>query len=321
MSTQAAILTRMFACALTALGCMELRLARADPNSRSPTGIIQYNVKGGQGGWTAESQTRVKQVALIINEIKQLKGAAKPIDFITLEQADQPLLADDLVKAGMRGWTTIVSQCGQNTSKAPPDKIQLSYSDDWVLIKGPALQNPLANSYALDVCWMPGRPYNIAYFKNKRNHLEVIIVVVHLPHCRNRDFAACETGWHSAEFIENLRKVVPGYLTEARQPTLIVSGDLNELGEDGGLMDLAHLFGQSGPAFFKSTNVKTCCEDNGFVGAYDHIVTNGGSISETEIIEDGAYPFNPDFNKHHPNERVHNEEHKAMYSVVMLPML
>lgn len=281
---------------------------------QTAVGVIQYNVKGGQGGWTKKGgaqgneDIRAKQVALIVKEISARKAAGDPVDFITLEQADMPLLQDDLQNAGLLNWNTLISVCKY-------DQIQLSYSPDWQLAAG---TTPASG------CWQQGRPYNIASFSNARTGATVLYVIVHMPHIQHlnqctvpitpSDFGA----WHLSSFTGDVAKVAGS--GDLAKLNLIISGDMNELGACGTPGDFANIFSAFG-AVTKSPNRNSCCDDNGFTAAFDHIVTNTGTISKTAIIDDGVYPLDPGF-----NERVctgsycpRNEEHKAIYGVVTLP--
>jgi hypothetical protein len=296
---------------------LALSNAPADSAGQTTIGVMQYNVKGGQGGWTDIDQIRAKQIQLIVNEIKELKAKASPIDFITLEQAHPPALAEDLREAGLLGWTTIGSQCPQRDPNKSPDDLQLSYSADWALV-AKAGQNPLVEGYTANACWEWGRPYNIAYFHNKKTDVNVLFVIVHMPHCWY-GLVGCFDEWHVPDFMNDVRKAVGDGLVDLKLLNFIASGDMNELGQDGGPTDFEFVFKQFG-AVTKSPNVKTCCQDNGFSASYDHLVTNRGTILETSIIDNGAYPIDPDFDARHPNGEVHNEEHKAIYGVVTLPI-
>jgi hypothetical protein len=56
-------------------------------------GIIQYNVKGGQGGWTAFNGILKQQIRLITDQIN-----ASAVDFLALEQAgEQPGLPGPII--------------------------------------------------------------------------------------------------------------------------------------------------------------------------------------------------------------------------------
>jgi hypothetical protein len=298
---------------LGAGSCLLPLIFPANAVGQTSVGVIQYNVKGGQGGWTEATQTRAKQVQLIVNEVKALRDHANSVDFISLEQADPPLVAEDLKEAGLEGWTTIASQCSF-------DRLQLSYSPDWELIVNKGLQNPLAEGYAADACWQWGRPYNVAYFHNSKSNTDVLYVIVHMPHCKDirSDNPKCFDDWRVADFGNDVRKVLGTDVADLTGLNLIVSGDMNELGQYGTEADFTKVFQQFG-TLTKSPNVQSCCEDHAFSFSYDHIMANKGTIAEPVIINNSAYPIDPDFNKQHPDGKVHNEEHKAIYGVVTLP--
>jgi hypothetical protein len=67
----------------------------ADTPDDTQIGVIQYNVKGGQGGWTTSSGILSAQIGIIEH---QINSAA--VDFIALEQATEmaglpsPLISD-----------------------------------------------------------------------------------------------------------------------------------------------------------------------------------------------------------------------------------
>jgi hypothetical protein len=110
----------------------------------------------------------------------------------------------------------------------------------------------------------------------------------------------CLDKWRVQDFLDDVHKVVAGEVADLTKLKMIVSGDMNELGEDGGPADFAHIFKQFGEVK-KSSNVETCCEDNGFSASYHHFVTNSGTISEPVIIDNGDYPIDPRFNERHPD--------------------
>jgi hypothetical protein len=195
-------------------------------------GIIQYNVKGGQGGWTTVNGVLDKQVQLIANQIK-----TNGVDFITLEQASEKPGSPDpfsishrLDKQGLTGWNTIVSVCNK-------DVTQLSFSSDWRLVEVPKKGNPLLNAAFPQRGWKAGgcepgsdgRPYNIVYLQNKAM-LKVLLVIVHMPHC-HENAAICTSHWNLDRFHEDITMVVGTSNTSSIN--LIVAGDMNELGDRG----------------------------------------------------------------------------------------
>jgi hypothetical protein len=111
-------------------------------------GIIQYNVKGGQGGWTAVNDIVTQQIRLIARQVK-----LGTVDFIALEQADLqagvpgPIISDSLEKDGLTGWNTIASACNKDTT-------QLAFSSTWELVKATAVTNPLRNGTSKQPGWI-----------------------------------------------------------------------------------------------------------------------------------------------------------------------
>ena len=268
-------------------------------------GIIQYNVKGGQGGWEEANDIRRDQIKIIAKKIKDEQRNKRTVDFVTLEQADPPLLDEALNKEGLPGWTTIGSQCGL-------DRLQLSYSADWELASG-GTTNPLSDNYVNDICWKEGRAYNIAQFRSKNGSATVLMVVTHMPHC-------CVNESQTSRFMDDVKKVLGVEAGDYKKFNIIISGDLNRPNKGGDWMDFDNVFNQFGDftASLSVKSVKTCCAYNEFSRSYDHVVTNRGTISDPEIIGDG-YPVDRDFNDRHPDGKQRNEEHKAVFVVVTLP--
>lgn len=58
------------------------RLENGRADKPPSIGVIQYNVKGGQGGWTDTDGVLSAQVRIIVNRMRS--GA---VDFVALEQA------------------------------------------------------------------------------------------------------------------------------------------------------------------------------------------------------------------------------------------
>jgi hypothetical protein len=164
----------------------------------TPVGVIQYNVKGRQGGWIEEGGVMDVQVHLIAEKIK-----ASAVDFVALEQASEmagssrTLISAKLAENGLEGWNTVVSSCNK-------DATQLAFSTKWELVPGTSSSNPLQNGTTPQRGWViggcepggDGRPYNIAYFRNKETDLKLLVVVVHLPHCRPVNPEACIATWN-----------------------------------------------------------------------------------------------------------------------------
>jgi hypothetical protein len=269
-------------------------------------GIIQYNVKGGQGGWTKAGGVLDTQVHLIANKIK-----VSPVDFVALEQAGEipgapgPLISSELAKNGMDGWNTIVSSCNK-------DATQLAFSPNWELVPQTSNVNPLQNGTFPQRGWRiggcephgDGRPYNIAYLRNKVTKLKLLIIVTHMPHCHERP-DICVAGWNRDQFIEDVRKAISA--GDRSNANLIVVGDMNELGRLGNTSVFAPLFPDSGKLQI-SNSLPTCCSDSNWAYSFDRIVTNAHNAPSAEILNDGVYPINPAFRGH--------EEHKAIYAKV-----
>jgi hypothetical protein len=267
----------------------------------SEIGIVQYNVKGGQGGWMAANGVLDKQIDLIFNRIK--KGG---VDFVTLEQADEragvpgPILSDRLEDKGLAGWRTIVSACNKDTT-------QIAFSSAWELTRGSGTTNPLLNGTDPQRGWIrngctggDGRPYNMAHFRNKETGLMLLLVVVHFPHCDRRNIPGCVTGWELDRFHRDIESVTGK--VQRQTTNLIAVGDMNELGEQG-----PNMFEPIFLGFGKlriSPNLATCCQIDGWVNMFDHILSNTSEVPTVEIVGAG-YPLNPGYG-------AGNEEHKAI---------
>jgi hypothetical protein len=265
--------------------------------------IIQYNVKGGQGGWTGG--TLDAQVRLIANEIED-----SVVDFVALEQASQPgtlgpLISDKLAEIGLVGWNTVVSLCNK-------DATQLGFSSNWEFV--PGTHNPLLNSASPQRGWIAGgcerhgngRPYNVAYFRNKNNQFKLLVVIMHMPHCPGGN-PTCISSWNREQFVEDVRAVLG---TDDRANTdLIAVGDMNELGGVGDPNAFAPLFPDFGTLKI-SNGLPTCCSDSDWTYSFDRILTNSRNTPSAGILYDGMYPLNPAF-------RGHGEEHKAIFGKIM----
>src|ERR1700722_14541175 len=103
-------------------------------------GVIEYNAKESQGGWTTQyGDVLAKQIKLIVDKIND-KSNPSPVQFIALDQAkaesrtcianDDTLVSCALEHNQLPGWTTIVSDC-------EPEQIELAYSKDWKLVVAP----------------------------------------------------------------------------------------------------------------------------------------------------------------------------------------
>jgi hypothetical protein len=288
---------------LVLLFCLRCAGSADEP---STIGVIQYNVKGGFGGWKRANSVLDAQVKLIIDQIR-----SAPVDFIALEQADddasipEPIISDEL--AGnesrdwkLRDWKTIVSACY-------PDTTQLAFSSSWELVGA-----PLVNGISPPRGWTrcdriphnDGRPYNIAFFKSKKSALKVLFVVTHMPHCWDESkLDECVKGWNLSQFDEDVAKVLGA--ADRQFTNLIMAGDLNELGAH-----LSVITKQIFPKFRNvqiSSAVKSCCNNSEWGHTYDRILANSSNISMPTILGgDNAYP--------HKGVR---EEHKAIYGTVV----
>lgn len=263
-------------------------------------GIIQYNVKAGQGGWDKVSS---QQIALIANTIKR-KQKHNPVDFIALQQADlkpglpSPPLSDALVSHHIKGFKTIISACHYDTT-------QISYSRQWRLA-GNSIHNPLVNGITPQFGWLyhgcqgmagskGGRPYNMAYFVNKKNpRLKILFVSNHFPHPEQGHF-------DSAGFLSNA-KLVTGE-PDLNKVKLIVAGDMNTQS----MKRFSDVFGRFGNLKV-SRNLLTCCQNDHWRYAFDHVISNSSQPVTAEIIP-AHYPLNK-------TKQGINEEHKALFATV-----
>ncbi len=294
-----------------------------------PVGVIQYNVKNHQGAWISDAPSSILklQVQLIAYQIRSRVGQNPPVDFIALEQSelkgkngDGDVVDGDisilLKNEGLPNWTMIQSQCQF-------DVTQLAYSADWELVTGSNLQNPLVNStdraapqngWVSGGCRKEGRPYNIAYFNNKKTSVKVLFVITHMPHCHSHDYKACIKSWNVAQFKTDIRRVV-GKTADLRRMNLIMAGDMNELGASDKGSTFDPIFSDFGPLQI-STNLQTCCADSGFSNRFDRLLANSPARPASEILtritdsKEITYPLDPGFSQRP------NEEHKAIFGVV-----
>jgi hypothetical protein len=315
-------------------------------------GVIEYNAKASQGGWTLNYGDPIPlplQIDLIANKINDASNP-DPVQFIALVQAgdggarncvdkqgnvNDYLISCALAAKGLKGWTTIISACDD-------DQTQLAYSADWTLVANTA-QNPLVDGYQSDdptkykdVCWADlspvksdhGRPYNIAYFQHGKTGETVLFVIVHMPHgypddCQNNP---CPYGngkfmWDVPQFKSDVRSVV-GPNVDLKKVRLLVTGDMNSLGEHADPKLFAPIFDDFGAVKVSEEVTKapdpTCCADDGYMFFFDRIVTNSShepSYEPIYLTEGGRrydYPLNK--KKFTPSER-ENKEHKATYGV------
>jgi hypothetical protein len=304
-------------------------------------GVIEYNAKASQGGWTTDyGNVLAKQIKLIVEKIRD-KSNPSPVQFIALDQAgvhsrtctakNDFLISCALEHNKLPGWATIISDCD-------PEQIELAYSKDWKLVDAPNTTNPLVDGYHKDdptkfrsVCWAEktpgdrGRPYNIAYFENVASKETVLFVIVHMPHqypdCPG---ANCTYGgkyyWDIPQFKRDVQTVV-GANTDLTKVHLIAAGDMNDLGNDNAPAKFASILGDFGAVKISQQIVLptyiTCCANDGYTaGLYDRIVTNSTVPPEYSVIDPNIYPLNK--TQQFPNGRV-NKEHKATYGEVIFP--
>jgi hypothetical protein len=288
------------------LVCVSSPSWTGNKSKKAQIGIIQYNVKGGQGGWTTAHGVIDAQVRLIVDQVN-----ASSVDFIALEQASEragspdPLISVSLAKNGLPGWNTIVTACNL-------DATQLAFSSNWELVNDPVAQNPLLNAASPQRGWIvggcergDGRPYNLAYFRNKKTMFKVLVVVAHFPHCTESS-ANCASYWNLAKFHEDIKTVIGASSVDGIN--LIAAGDFNELGDRGDPSIFEHFL----PGFGKlnmSPELRTCCSDSSWVYRFDRIVTNSSNTPTSAILKDGSYPLNPTYSGP-------SGEHKAIYGEV-----
>jgi hypothetical protein len=283
-----------------------LGIVFSDTRIKKQVTILQYNVKGGQGGWTTTHDIINKQVDIIAHPIGN-----SSVDFIALEQADEkaglpgPIISEELARRGLKGWKTIVSVCNM-------DATQLAYSSNWTVI-GSSNENPLLNGSSPQRGWIPGgcehgngRPYNIAYFKNEVTGLNLLVVIMHLPHCHERNLA-CVASWELQTFKMDIEKVIGA--TGDKSINLAAAGDMNELGDLGDPLLFSSFFPKFG--YLKiSPALNTCCADSHWKYRYDRVLSNTSGALEAAIVKDDDYPLNSGY-------LGRNEEHKAILASVV----
>ena len=128
-----------------------LALSSAGPASSAmagqfSVGVIEYNAKESQGGWTTGyGNVLAKQIKLIVERFATIPVQApcssssrsirpKP-SCRTCIANDDTLVSCALEHNQLPGWTTIVSDC-------EPEQIELAYSKDWKLVAAPNTTNP-----------------------------------------------------------------------------------------------------------------------------------------------------------------------------------
>jgi hypothetical protein len=309
--------------------------------SQFSVGVIEYNAKESQGGWTTQyGDVLGKQIKLIVDKIRD-KSNPSPVQFIALDQAkaqsrtcianDDTLVSCALEHNQLPGWTTIVSDC-------EPEQIELAYSKDWKLVVAPNTTNPLVDRYHNDdptkfrsVCWAEktkgdrGRPYNIAYFENVASKETVLFVIVHMPHqypdnCTGPKCYAGKYYWDIPQFKRDVQTVV-GANVDLTKVHLIVAGDMNDLGNDNDPAKFVSILGDFGAVKISEQTISppyiTCCANDGYTaGLYDRIVTNSTVTPKYSVIDPNIYPLNK--TKVLSHNRV-NKEHKATYGEVIFP--
>jgi hypothetical protein len=319
-----------------------LALSSAGPASsvlagQFSVGVIEYNAKESQGGWTTGyGNVLKKQIKLIVDKIRD-KSNPSPVQFIALDQAkaesrtctanDDTLVSCALEHNQLPGWTTIVSDC-------EPEQIELAYSKDWKLVDAPNTTNPLVDGYNKDdpakfrnVCWAEktqgdrGRPYNIAFFENVASKETVLFVIVHMPHqypdCPGSNCAYGKYDWDIPQFKRDVQTVV-GANVDLTQVHLIAAGDMNDLGNDAVPAKFVSIFGDFGAVTISAQSIvppyTTCCANDGYTaGLYDRIVANSTVTPKYSVIDPNIYPLNK--TKILKNGKV-NKEHKATYGEV-----
>lgn len=269
-------------------------------------GVIQYNAKAHNGGWSDKKPWDAlgKQLDLIATTIH-----AEEVDFVTLDQAGWPMLAAELASRGLPNWTTVVSKCTDEPT-------QLSFSPNWTLIQAGGATNPIVDGPTPEKCWDKGRPYNIAYLHDAKKNIDVLFVLVHFPHCPDlpdptSGDLGCLKRWNIKGVLKDAAAVV-GPSVDLKNVHFIASGDMNELGGTGDAKDFAPIFGLFG-ALEISPLLNSCCYNSSWIYQYDHVVANGaGGI--TAAILPAPYPLG-DPNYHGSHDAI-NEEHKAIYAKV-----
>ena len=317
-------------------------------------GVIQYNAKGGQPhmspkGWSS-AEIINKQVTLVADKMRENNPA--PVQFITLVQASDPLISHELAKLDknpISGWNTVRGGCeGGARSNTYYEGTQIAYSPEWKLAPNSVagMHNPLADSFTSSHCFSSGRPYNIAYFQNKKNNdLKVLVIIIHPPHCslssgNSDEMKQCMANYDEFDnYDDDVRKVTGTAKNDDLSGiNTIISGDTNELGNvgvpdgqdcpdfkgDGNVYK--YVFPQFGDLSVSTIKAKkcfkpgetengTCCQSSTprFSNYFDRVVVNR-SVADPyeEIIDIGAYPLIP-------NAEPKNEEHKAIYAVVTFP--
>ena len=181
-------------------------------------GVIEYNAKESQGGWTTQyGNVLAKQIKLIVDKIRD-KSNPSPVQFIALDQAkaesrtctanDDTLVSCALEHNQLPGWTTIVSDC-------EPEQIELAYSKDWKLVAAPNTTNPLVDGYhngrsdeiqerllGGENAWRQGQALQHRLFRERRQQGDRAV--------RDRAHAASISGQlHRPEML--CRKVLLGY--------------------------------------------------------------------------------------------------------------
>lgn len=310
------VLAALFPCGFAAV-------AMAD--SQISIGVIQYNAKGGMGGWKTGGEALEAQKSLLMDKINDPKNPS-PVQFITLVQASAPVVSETLK---LQGWNTVKGGC-----KGPGGKYfegtQIAYSGDWELVDDSNITNPLADDFKSSYCWSPGRPYNIAYFSNKKNGLKLLYLVVHFPHCGgyDGDLAAlrkCLADWPGLKALdENVMRVTGVALDKLSAVNVVISGDTNELGDAGAGSAAPFpakadgyelIFSHFGKLVVSTLDRPSCCDNNGWSSYFDRIVTNNVADKPYAAIIEPASGHYPLFAQGGPDE-----EHKAIYGVITFPL-
>jgi len=321
-------IARLFLIALFTGACA----AVATADSEIAIGVISYNAKGGKDhGWQSNPATLPAQVALIADKIEELNAPKNPgpIDFVALVQATEPVLSNEL-KARHLAWSTVKGGCIGYDPKGNKyfEGTQIAYGPDWRLVKNANASNPLADDFHDSYCWSPGRPYNMAYFENKKTSLKLLYIVVHFPHCDINGLRGCLDGWPGRDELDAHILQVTGAnaLSDLKDVKVVISGDTNELGNAGagasppfpgnpGVYE--QVFTRFGKLAVSTLDMPSCCADNGWSTYFDRIVTNNPADKPQATI---IQPKNGDYPLLAPKPGRQNEEHKAIYGVARFPL-
>lgn len=326
--------------------CLQYSDVQAD--SSTSFGIIQYNVKAGQGGWSDKNGSRDVEVSLIADKMTD-PNLPSPVEFISLVQVNDSPISTLL---GLENWKTIISGCdAEHDGTAYVAGTQIAYdSKRWKLVDRQNITNPLSKDkgYNSNLCWAKlgshdqGRPYNIAYFEDQRSKTRLLLLVVHMPHCgayprqsSEGDFfgkgdlnalAACLEKWDGAPaFYNNILKVTGSTKADLKDINVMIVGDTNELGNattgssgpfTGDPAGYQAVFKNFGHLVVTTLAGTTCCNQDGWTNYFDRVVTNNTSDTPYATIIQPKNCKRPE--QCYPLFGA-AEEHKAIYAVVTFP--